>query len=87
MAPKPWTKADYELRKEPSAGNHGTADVLPRLVGSYKHSMLSQGDLQDLGISYDRFQTLWSIFPDSFIVWKSLTLQGRPTIFIAVHSE
>ncbi len=32
MAPKPWTKADYELRKEPSAGNHGTADVLPRLV-------------------------------------------------------
>jgi len=57
------------------------------ILGSYKHTMLSQGDLQDLGISYDRFQTLWSIFPDSFIVWKSLTLQGRPTIFIAVHSE
>jgi hypothetical protein len=49
--------------------------------------MLSQGDLQDLGISYDRFQTLWSIFPDAFVVWKSLTVQGRPTIFIAARSE
>ena len=57
------------------------------ILSSYKHTMLSQGDLQDLGISYDRFQTLWSIFPDSFVVWKSLTLQGRPTIFIAVRDE
>ena len=57
------------------------------ILRSYKHTMLSQGDLQDLGISYDRFQTLWSIFPDSFVVWKSLTLQGRPTIFIAARSE
>jgi hypothetical protein len=57
------------------------------ILGSYKHTMLSQGDLQDLGISYDRFQTLWSIFPDSFVVWKSLTVQGRPTVFIAARSE
>ena len=57
------------------------------ILGSYKHTMLSQGDLQDLGISYDRFQTLWSIFPDSFVVWKSLTVAGRPGIFIAIRSQ
>jgi len=55
---------------------------LTEFLQSYQHTMLSQGVLKDHNISYDRFQTLWSIFPDSFVVWRSLTVQGRPTTFI-----
>ena len=55
---------------------------LTEFLRSYQHAMLSQGVLEDHNISYDRFQTLWSIFPDAFVVWKSLTVQGRPTTFI-----
>jgi len=57
------------------------------ILRSYKHTMLSLGDLQDLGINYDRFQTLWSIFPDSFVVWKSLAVAGRPAIFVALKGH
>ena len=73
--------------KDGMIGHRRFLEKVTDILRSYKHTMLSQGDLQDLGISYDRFQTLWSIFPDSFIVWKSLTVQGRPTIFIAARSE
>jgi len=67
--------------------NPSTALVLTRGSTRMGRLLLSQGVLKDHNISYDRFQTLWSIFPDSFVVWKSLTVQGRPTIFIAARSE
>jgi len=73
--------------KDGMIGHRRLLQRLADILKSYQHSMLSQGDLKDRGVSYDQFQTLWSIFPNSFVVWKSLTVQGRPTIFIAVHSE
>jgi hypothetical protein len=68
--------------KDGMIGHRRLLQKVTDLLKSYQHCMLSQGDLKDLGISFDRFQTLWSIFPDSFVVWKSLTVQGRPTTFI-----
>ena len=73
--------------KDGMASHRRDLEKLTNLLKSYPHSMLSQGALKDRNVSWDHFQTLWSIFPDSFVVWKSLTVQGRPTIFIAARSE
>jgi len=67
--------------------NPRTALVLMRGSAPMGHLLLSQGVLKDHNISYDRFQTLWSIFPDSFVVWKSLTVQERPTVFIGLLAK
>ena len=68
--------------KDGMASHRRDLEKLTNLLKSYPHSMLSQGALKDRNVSWDHFQTLWSIFPDSFVVWKSLTVQGRPTTFI-----
>jgi len=67
--------------------NPPTFLVLLRGSAQMGHLLLFKGVLKDHSISFDRFQTLWSIFPDSFVVWKSLTIQGRPTILIAARGE
>jgi hypothetical protein len=73
--------------KDGMASHRRDLEKLTNLLKNYPHSMLSQGALKDRNVSWDHFQTLWSIFPESFVVWKSLTVQGRPTIFIAARSE
>ena len=67
--------------------NPPTSLVLLRGSAQMGHLLLFKGVLKDHNISYDRFQTLWLIFPDSFVVWKSLTIQGSATIFIAARGE
>lgn len=56
------------------------------IIKSYPHEMISQGALTEHGITPDRFQTLWSLFPNQFVVWKSISSTGRPTIFIGLCS-
>jgi hypothetical protein len=73
--------------KDGMIGHRRLLQKLTDILKSYQHSMLSQGDLKDRGVSYDQFQTLWSLFPDYFVVWKSLAVTGRPAIFIALKGQ
>ena len=70
------------LLKDGIYKNRKTKDELITTLNSYKYHMLSQGELNECGINFDRFQTIWSLFPESFVVWKSQAAAGRHTVFI-----
>lgn len=71
--------------KDSGANQKRLLQKITELLISYPNGMLSLGALREHYISADCFQTIWSLFPDHFVVWKSLPATGRPTVFIAAR--
>jgi hypothetical protein len=51
-------------------------------INSCTHSMVSQGEVNENGIGIDKLRTIWSLYPDLLVGWKSYSERGRPTVYI-----
>ena len=60
----------------------GTLDRIINWIKSFKGGMVSQADITDNKIGIDRLQTVWSLYPASFVGWKSFSDRGRPAMYI-----
>jgi len=60
----------------------GTLDRIISWIKSFKGAMVSQADITDNKIGIDRLQTVWSLYPASFVGWKSFSDRGRPAMYI-----
>jgi hypothetical protein len=66
--------------------SRGALDRIINWINSCRGSMVSQGDINENGIGIDKFRTIWSLFPDQLLGWKSFSERGRPTLFFGTST-
>jgi energy-coupling factor transporter ATP-binding protein EcfA2 len=66
--------------------SRGALDRILNWINSCRGSMVSQGDINENRIGIDKFRTIWSLFPDQLLGWKSFSERGRPTLFFGTST-
>jgi len=62
--------------------SRGALDRVINWINSCRNAMVSQGNINENGIGNDRLRTIWSLYPDLLVGWKSFSERGRPNVFI-----
>ena len=80
-----------ELAGMPAADlGHRSKDTLDRItswIKGFKNAMVSQADLTDNKIGMDKLRTIWSLYPNRFVGWRSFSERGRPATYIGTASS
>jgi hypothetical protein len=69
---------------------HRSKDTLDRItswIKGFKNAMVSQADLTDNKIGMDKLRTIWSLYPNRFVGWRSFSERGRPATYIGTASS
>ena len=66
--------------------SRGTLERIINWIKGFKGAMVSQGDITDNNIGIDRLRTIWSLYPNYFVGWKSFSDRGRPAMYMGAAS-